>query len=110
MEGSGELAHRTVTKRELCESIASTSGCPQVVAKAIVQQFLDEIVEQLSQGNRIELRNFGVFATRVRAGNKARNPRTNETVEVPVKAKAHFKVGKQMADRVGQALRHVKPQ
>ena len=104
------MAHRTVTKRELCRTIASKSGCPQVAVKAIVQQFLDEIVEELAKGNRIELRDFGVFATRVRAGNKTRNPRTNETVEVPVKAKAHFKVGKQMADRVGQALRHVKPQ
>ena len=76
------MSGKTVTKRELCESIASNAGCAQVTTKAIVQQFLDEMVKQLAKGNRIELRDFGVFGTRVRPATKARNPRTNGVVDI----------------------------
>ena len=98
------MAHRTVTKRELCERIAAATGCTQVTTKAVVQQFQDEIKGELAKGNRIELRDFGVFSTRVRQANKARNPRTNEAVEVPAKAVVCFKVGKKMAGKAQGAL------
>ena len=38
----------------------------KVVTKSIVQMFLDEIVRELSEGNRLEFRDFGVFEVRER--------------------------------------------
>ena len=98
------MANETITKRQLCERIAAKTGYTQVVTKTIIQQFLDEIIDELSKGNRMEFRNFGVFDTRVQAPKKARNPRTNEVVQVPAKAVVYFKVGKDMQDRAQQAL------
>jgi integration host factor subunit beta len=95
---------RTVTKRELCERIAKKTGYAQVVTKDVVQNFLDEIVEELSRGNRMEFRNFGVFDTRLQAPRKARNPRTNEVVHVPAKAVVSFKVGKEMQEKAQESL------
>jgi integration host factor subunit beta len=90
------VASQTVTKRELCERIAKRTGYAQVVTKEIVQLFLDEITTELARGNRMEFRNFGVFDTRLQPPRKARNPRTDEVVEVPAKVVVSFKVGKKM--------------
>ena len=98
------MANRTVTKRELCERIAKKTGFPQVVAKEVVQLFLDEIIAELAKANRMEFRNFGVFDTRLQPPRKARNPRTDELVEVPAKAVVSFKVGKSMQRDAQAAL------
>jgi integration host factor subunit beta len=68
----------TITKKELVNRIAETTQLTKVVVKDIVQRFLDEIVEELSDGNRLEFREFGVFEVRQRAARLAQNPRTLE--------------------------------
>lgn len=102
------MANRTLTKRELCERIAKQTGQTQVVTKQIIQRFLDEIIEGLSQGNRLELRNFGVFDTRLQRARKARNPRAKPGVDPVVyvgpRAVVTFKVGKEMQQQAQQAL------
>ena len=62
--------------------------------------FLDEIIGELTDGKRIELRDFGVFEIRKRAARKARNPRTGEVAHVPEKSVVVFKVGKLMKEKV----------
>ena len=92
---------RTVTKKELVSRIADRTGQTKVIAKDIIQMFLDEIITELGRGNRLEFREFGVFEIKERAARKAQNPRTLEKVEVPAKRVVKFKVGRLMKERVG---------
>ncbi len=92
---------QTITKKELVNRIAESSKQTKVVVKEIVQQFLDEIVQELSIGNRLEFREFGVFEVKERAARLAQNPRTLEKVEVPAKRVVKFKVGRLMRQNVG---------
>ena len=105
------MANQTVTKRQLCERIAKSTGYAPVVTKEVIQLFLDEIARELAKGNRMEFRNFGVFDTRIQPPRKARNPRTDEVVTVPAKVVVSFKVGKSMQERAQAvlALRHQSP-
>jgi integration host factor subunit beta len=89
----------TITKRDICEKIARKTNNTHAIIKETVQLFLDEMINELAQGNRIELRDFGVFEIRQRAARKARNPRTGEEAFVPAKNVVVFKVGKLMRDR-----------
>ncbi len=91
---------RTVTKKELVNRIAEKTGVTKVVAKDIIQSFLDAIIEELAEGNRLEFREFGVFETKERAARRAQNPRTLEKVDVPAKRIVKFKVGRMMRKRV----------
>jgi len=91
---------RTITKKELVNRIADRSGQTKVIVKEILQYFLDEIIHELAQGNRLEFREFGVFEVRERAARKAQNPRTLEKVYVPAKRVVKFKVGRTMRERV----------
>ena len=93
--------NRTVTKKELVSRIADRTGQTKVVTKDIIQMFLDEIILELSRGNRLEFREFGVFEIKDRAARKAQNPRTLEKVNVPSKRVVKFKVGRMMKERVG---------
>lgn len=106
------MANRTVTKRELCERIAKRTGQTQVMTKQIVQLFLDQIIDELSAGNRLELRNFGVFDTRLQKARKARNPRAkpgaDPVVYVGPRAVVTFKVGKGMHEQAQKALVHLR--
>jgi integration host factor subunit beta len=95
---------RTVTKKELVARIAERTNQTKVVAKDIIQLFLDEIIRELGNGNRLEFREFGVFEIKERAARKAQNPRTLEKVSVPAKRVVKFKVGRLMKERVARAV------
>src|SRR3954469_15348425 len=92
----------TITKKELIDRIAESTGTKRVQVKKVVQQFLDEIVNELGKSNRLEFRDFGVFETKVRKARKAQNPKTLEPVEVPEKRTVKFKVGRLMKQKLGE--------
>ena len=90
----------TITKKELVNRIADKTGVTKVVAKEIIQSFLNAIIDELATGNRLEFREFGVFESRERAARRAQNPRTLEKVDVPAKRIVKFKVGRLMRKKV----------
>ncbi len=90
----------TITKKDLVDRIADKTGTKRVLVKRIVQTFLDEIVAELGEGNRLEFRDFGVFELRSRAARIAQNPKTMEKVFVPSKRTVKFKIGRLMKARL----------
>lgn len=99
-----EGAMATITKKELIDRIADNAAQRRVQVKRVVQQFLDEIVNELGKGNRLEFRDFGVFETKIRKARKAQNPKTLEPVEVPEKRTVKFKVGRLMKQRLANLI------
>ena len=93
----------TVTKKELIDRIAEKTQAKRVVVKRIVQSFLDEVVTELANDNRLEFRDFGVFETRKRAAIVAQNPKTLERVPVPAKRTVKFKMGRLMKLKLQQS-------
>ena len=86
----------TITKKELIDRIAERTQAKRVTVKSVIQVFLDEITRELSENNRLEFRDFGVFETRTRAARVAQNPKTLERVDVPAKRTVKFKMGRLM--------------
>ncbi|GJM45595.1 MAG: hypothetical protein DHS20C21_24370 [Gemmatimonadota bacterium] len=93
----------TITKQDLVYRISERIGQKKVVTKQIIQSFIDEIVQELERGNRLEFREFGVFELKERAARKARNPQTGDSVYVPAKKVVHFKPGRKMKEVVGES-------
>ena len=89
-----------MTKKEIVLKIAEESKIKQVIVKKVVQKTLDEIVQALTRGERVELRNFGIFKVKSRRGRTGRNPRTGEAVPVPPKKVVVFKSGLIMKQEV----------
>jgi integration host factor subunit beta len=93
-----------VTKKELVDRIADQTGAKRVIVKKIVQSFLNNMIEELGHGNRLEFRDFGVFETKKRAARTAQNPKTLQRVEVPPKRTVKFKVGRMMKLQLQKGL------
>ena len=57
---------------------------------------LKEIKRSLKKGDRVELRGFGVFSTKIQKARISRNPKTGEKVNTPEKKTIHFKMSKDL--------------
>jgi integration host factor subunit beta len=68
----------------------------------VVSAILDEMVEALRRGDRIELRGFGAFSAKVRGARQGRNPKTGVAVAVGRKTIPYFKTGKEMRARLNR--------
>jgi|UniRef100_A0A7V3V034 integration host factor subunit beta len=86
----------TITKADLVETI-SRQMAPAITKRdvaRIVQLFIDELCRALQEGNRVELRGFGVLTTKLRKPKLARNPRTKTPVTVPPRRVPVFKASR----------------
>ena len=61
---------------------------------------LNEIKDSLKRGERVELRGFGVFSSKIQKARISRNPRTGEKVNTPAKKTIHFKMSKEMFKKI----------
>jgi integration host factor subunit beta len=61
---------------------------------------VNQMVDALVKGERIEIRSFGSFSLRHRPPHIARNPKTGGSADLPAKVATYFKTGKEMNDRV----------
>ena len=61
---------------------------------------LNEIRQTLKRGERVELRGFGVFSTKIQKARISRNPKTGEKVNTPQKKTIHFKMAKDLFKKI----------
>ena len=91
----------TLTKRDLVIHIAEETSLKQNDVMNVVQKTLDGITNALAKGQKVELRNFGVFEVRTRRARIGRNPNSPTTdVPIPARTVVKFKAGKEMRSAV----------
>ena len=94
---------QTITKKDLAHQVAKALGITNITALQMADSLFNIMREQLIEGNRIEVRGFGVLETRdTKPKPAARNPRTGEVVYVPARRKTHFKPGKELKSALHQ--------
>jgi integration host factor subunit beta len=94
-----------MTKSELIEILARKQ--PQLNSKDVelaVKTILEHMAQVLASGERIEIRGFGSFSLHYRPPRVGRNPKTGDSVQLGAKYVPHFKPGKELRERVDQAL------
>ena len=87
----------TMTKKKLIQNISQVRGLHPNDVRNVIQAFLDAMTESLSQGDRLEFRDFGVFEIVERKSKIGRNP-TNAGVPIviPARKAVKFTPGKKM--------------
>ena len=89
-----------MTKKDIVLKISDETNIKQIVVKKVVQKTFDCITDSLVRGEKVELRNFGVFKVKERRSRTGRNPRTGEIVPVPARKVAVFKPGLEMKNKI----------
>ena len=89
-----------MTKKDIVIRISDKTTLKQIEIKKVVQATFDCILDALVRGEKIELRNFGIFRVKQRKSRIGRNPRTGVTVPVAARKSVVFKPGLEMKQRV----------
>ena len=89
-----------MTKKDIILKVSDESNLKQIDVKRVVQKTFDCMVEALARGEKIELRNFGVFKIKQRKSRTGRNPRTGQVVPVPPRKVVIFKPGLEMKHKI----------
>ena len=89
-----------MTKKDIILRVSDETNLKQIDVKKVVQKTSDHLVDALVRGEKIELRNFGVFKIKQRKSRTGRNPRTGAVVPVPPRKVVVFKAGLEMKQKV----------
>ena len=89
-----------MNKSELVNAMSVKSRLSKKDCEAALDAFIVTIKDALKNGEKIQLVGFGAFEVKERAARTARNPRTNETVNIPASKLPTFKPGKALKDSV----------
>ncbi len=90
----------TLTKIELADNLIEKHGLNKSDAKALVEDFFEEIRIVLEQGQDVKLSGFGNFELRNKSSRPGRNPKTGESVPVSARRVVVFKPGQKLRTRV----------
>ncbi len=83
-------------KQDLIQRVVERTGLPRVKAEAAVDSIFEAMKAALGQGDRIELRGFGVFTVKPRKTGVGRNPRTGTEVSIAPGKAVRFKPGRDL--------------
>lgn len=90
-----------MTKSELIDRLVQRqTHMSQKDVELAVKLILNNMVKELSERGRIEIRGFGSFSVHDRPARRGRNPKTGAPVDIPRKYVPHFKPGKELRQRV----------
>ncbi|NUO17971.1 HU family DNA-binding protein [bacterium] len=93
---------RTVTKQELVDKLADGIGLTRVETQAVVDGFLALVMEAVANGDRVELRRFGVWKPVQRKGRSVRTPDGLHEVQIPDRIAAVFVPADEFRERMLQ--------
>lgn len=99
-----------ITKKDIVEDISARTGLTQVNTKAILESFLDAVINAMAQGSNIEIRKFGRFKIKKRKERAARNPRTGESVVVGAGIKPVFEASRELTKLLNDGVPEVCPE
>ncbi|HEU12895.1 MAG: HU family DNA-binding protein [Thermoplasmata archaeon] len=76
---------------EISKNVAKKTKVTQRVAREVIKAFLNEVVDSVNNGKKVNLVGFGIFERRVQKERKARNPQTKQIINIPSKKKFTFR-------------------
>ena len=98
------LQNRAMTKSQLIDVVAEVNSLSRASAERIVNAMFEEMSNTLIRGERIEFRGFGSFQVRHYQPYEGRNPRTGETVSVPMRRRVRYRMSERMFERLNDRL------
>jgi integration host factor subunit beta len=95
----------TITKKKLIHCISQEKEINPSDVRHVIQAFLDKMTDFLSEGHRLEFRDFGVFEVVERKQKIGRNPkRANEPIIIPSRKAVKYTPGKKMRQLIADNL------
>ena len=91
-----------MNKTELVAAVAEKAGMTKKDAERVVNATIDTIVQNLANGEKVQISGFGNFEIKARQARVGRNPRTKEAIQIPATRLPIFKASKVLKDTVSK--------
>ena len=89
-----------MTKADIVNEIAKSTGVEKVLVQTIVEAFMENVRNSLIENNNVYLRGFGSFIIKKRSQKVARNISKNTTIPIPEHNIPAFKPSKSFVAKV----------
>ncbi|HIE78461.1 MAG TPA: integration host factor subunit alpha [Candidatus Thioglobus sp.] len=83
----------SLTKQDIVNALVKKTELTQTQALVLTNQFFDQIIETLKNGEEVKLSSFGNFVVREKSQRPGRNPKTGEEVIISARKVVTFKAG-----------------
>ena len=93
-----------MTKIEIIKKISIETGFTNVEVELFLDSFINSVKSSLSKGDRVDIRGFGSFLIKKRRARKARNPLTDQIVNLDERYIPFFKVSKILKEYVNKTI------
>ena len=89
-----------MNKSDLTEALSKDTGLPIRKAEEAVKAIFNSMANALADGDRVEIRDFGIFKIKHYDGYTGHNPKTGEPIKIKAKKLPFFKCGRELKERV----------
>jgi nucleoid DNA-binding protein len=98
-----EIVTMTLTRQALVNRISDETGFEKKQMYDVLRKILAYITEALAKGDKVELRQFGVFEVKVHMPRIGRNPqKPKRDIVIPARLVVKFRSGKEMRAQVSK--------
>lgn len=94
------MSRKTVTRADLSEAVYQEVGLSRNESAELVEAVLDEISNNLVEGDNVKISSFGSFIVRSKDGRIGRNPKTGEEVPIEPRRVLVFRPSQVLKNRV----------
>ena len=89
-----------MNKSDLTDTLSKDTGLPIRKAEEVVRTLFNSMANALADGDRVEIRGFGIFKAKHYDGYTGHNPKTGEPIKIKAKKLPFFKCGRELKERV----------
>lgn len=89
-----------MTKNDLADKVAESTGLPASQARQALEAAIDAVSDELAGGGEVALAGFGKFSVSHRSARQGRNPATGETINIAASKAAKFSAASALKSRL----------
>ena len=95
----------SIVKSKILDKLAD--NYPQFLRKdlkMVLDLFFNQIIESLSKGNAVEIRNFGSFRIQIQKERQGRNPKDGSKIQIPKRKTIQWKMSRELKKVLNQGI------
>jgi len=94
-----------MTKADIVNAIAKSTGIEKTNILAVVESFMEEVMNSMNSGENVYLRGFGSFVVKKRAAKAARHIKNETTIIIPERYVPTFKPSQYFSEKLRANLK-----
>lgn len=89
-----------MNKTELVSAVTKESNVKKRDVEAVIEALTNTIMSEVAKGEKVQITGFGSFERKERSARTVKNPRTQESIDVPASKAPSFSAGTAFKEKV----------